>query len=250
MTAFGRTGAMSATTEFGLSPDLITLAKGLSSAYAPISAVMVGLLRASGGSGRRARDPRRPRRRGHSRPRTGHGAQAHAMPRRLRRHRRLRAAAGQQAEKSYRSVLAEPRSVYRQRLLSVREPTDVGEDPRRDPLQRTLEGLHLQVVRPNERDDACASGGEGDGRGDAVAARMHLLVLGGHLSGGERQPDRRGRMHGGPSLFCRGHHTAEMRSERAPQGLQGVSGLPVQQQGRAGGLGQRVQSRTRDERQR
>ncbi|MFJ4468225.1 aminotransferase class III-fold pyridoxal phosphate-dependent enzyme [Streptomyces sp. NPDC089424] len=42
VTAFGRTGAMFATTEFGLSPDLITLAKGLSSAYAPISAVMVG----------------------------------------------------------------------------------------------------------------------------------------------------------------------------------------------------------------
>ncbi|MEU9442258.1 aminotransferase class III-fold pyridoxal phosphate-dependent enzyme [Streptomyces sp. NPDC048304] len=42
VTGFGRTGAMFATTEFGLSPDLITLAKGLSSAYAPISAVMVG----------------------------------------------------------------------------------------------------------------------------------------------------------------------------------------------------------------
>ncbi|MEU2623378.1 aminotransferase class III-fold pyridoxal phosphate-dependent enzyme [Streptomyces sp. NPDC007157] len=42
VTGFGRTGAMFATTEFGLAPDLITLAKGLSSAYAPISAVLVG----------------------------------------------------------------------------------------------------------------------------------------------------------------------------------------------------------------
>lgn len=42
VTGFGRTGAMFATTEFGLSPDLITVAKGLSSAYAPISAVLVG----------------------------------------------------------------------------------------------------------------------------------------------------------------------------------------------------------------
>lgn len=42
VTGFGRTGAMFATEEFGLSPDLITVAKGLSSAYAPISAVLVG----------------------------------------------------------------------------------------------------------------------------------------------------------------------------------------------------------------
>ncbi|WP_258056117.1 aspartate aminotransferase family protein [Streptomyces sp. Ru62] len=42
VTAFGRTGSMFATAEFGLRPDLVTLAKGLSSAYAPISAVMVG----------------------------------------------------------------------------------------------------------------------------------------------------------------------------------------------------------------
>ncbi|MFD1276936.1 aminotransferase class III-fold pyridoxal phosphate-dependent enzyme [Streptomyces kaempferi] len=42
VTGFGRTGAMFATTEFDLSPDLITVAKGLSSAYAPISAVLVG----------------------------------------------------------------------------------------------------------------------------------------------------------------------------------------------------------------
>ncbi|KOV74870.1 class III aminotransferase [Streptomyces sp. AS58] len=41
ITGFGRTGSMFATTEFGLSPDMITLAKGLSSAYLPISAVMV-----------------------------------------------------------------------------------------------------------------------------------------------------------------------------------------------------------------
>jgi 4-aminobutyrate---pyruvate transaminase len=42
ITGFGRTGSMFATTEFALTPDIITLAKGLSSAYLPISAVMVG----------------------------------------------------------------------------------------------------------------------------------------------------------------------------------------------------------------
>lgn len=42
ITGFGRTGSMFATTEFGMNPDMITLAKGLSSAYLPISAVMVG----------------------------------------------------------------------------------------------------------------------------------------------------------------------------------------------------------------
>ena len=42
ITGFGRTGSMFATHEFGLKPDIITLAKGLSSAYLPISAVMVG----------------------------------------------------------------------------------------------------------------------------------------------------------------------------------------------------------------
>jgi 4-aminobutyrate---pyruvate transaminase len=42
ITGFGRTGAMFATQEFDLKPDMITLAKGLSSAYAPISAVIVG----------------------------------------------------------------------------------------------------------------------------------------------------------------------------------------------------------------
>jgi 4-aminobutyrate--pyruvate transaminase len=42
VTGFGRTGSMFATEEFGLKPDMITLAKGLSSAYAPISAVLVG----------------------------------------------------------------------------------------------------------------------------------------------------------------------------------------------------------------
>ncbi|MFF3753416.1 aminotransferase [Streptomyces sp. NPDC002018] len=41
ITAFGRLGALFATTEFGLRPDMITLAKGLSSAYMPISALMV-----------------------------------------------------------------------------------------------------------------------------------------------------------------------------------------------------------------
>jgi 4-aminobutyrate--pyruvate transaminase len=42
ITAFGRTGSMFASTEFGLTPDMITCAKGLSSAYQPISAVLVG----------------------------------------------------------------------------------------------------------------------------------------------------------------------------------------------------------------
>ncbi|MFI9004509.1 aminotransferase [Streptomyces sp. NPDC053541] len=42
ITGFGRTGSLFATTEFDLRPDMITLAKGLSSAYLPISAVMVG----------------------------------------------------------------------------------------------------------------------------------------------------------------------------------------------------------------
>jgi 4-aminobutyrate--pyruvate transaminase len=42
VTGFGRTGSMFGTAEFGLSPDMITLAKGLSSSYLPISAVMVG----------------------------------------------------------------------------------------------------------------------------------------------------------------------------------------------------------------
>jgi 4-aminobutyrate---pyruvate transaminase len=42
ITGFGRTGSMFATKEFDLNPDMITLAKGLSSAYQPISAVMVG----------------------------------------------------------------------------------------------------------------------------------------------------------------------------------------------------------------
>lgn len=41
ITAFGRTGSMFGTTEFGLRPDLVTVAKGLSSAYLPISAVLV-----------------------------------------------------------------------------------------------------------------------------------------------------------------------------------------------------------------
>ena len=42
ITGFGRTGSMFACEEFDLHPDMITLAKGLSSAYLPISAVMVG----------------------------------------------------------------------------------------------------------------------------------------------------------------------------------------------------------------
>lgn len=42
ITGFGRTGSMFATEEFVLRPDMITVAKGLSSAYLPISAVLVG----------------------------------------------------------------------------------------------------------------------------------------------------------------------------------------------------------------
>jgi 4-aminobutyrate---pyruvate transaminase len=42
ITGFGRTGSMFATEEFDLKPDMITVAKGLSSAYLPISAVIVG----------------------------------------------------------------------------------------------------------------------------------------------------------------------------------------------------------------
>jgi 4-aminobutyrate---pyruvate transaminase len=41
ITGFGRTGDMFGTTAFGLRPDIITVAKGLSSAYLPISAVLV-----------------------------------------------------------------------------------------------------------------------------------------------------------------------------------------------------------------
>ncbi len=41
ITAFGRTGNMFGTTSMGLKPDMIVCAKGLSSAYIPISALMV-----------------------------------------------------------------------------------------------------------------------------------------------------------------------------------------------------------------
>jgi adenosylmethionine-8-amino-7-oxononanoate aminotransferase len=39
---FGRTGTMFTTEQFGVVPDLMTMAKGLSSGYAPIAAVAVG----------------------------------------------------------------------------------------------------------------------------------------------------------------------------------------------------------------
>ncbi len=42
ISAFGRLGAWSAAERFGLSPDFMALAKGLSSGYQPISAVMIG----------------------------------------------------------------------------------------------------------------------------------------------------------------------------------------------------------------
>ncbi|MCZ9346739.1 aminotransferase class III-fold pyridoxal phosphate-dependent enzyme, partial [Streptomyces sp. TRM76130] len=41
ITGYGRTGSMFATAEFGLRPDIITTAKGLSSSYLPISATLV-----------------------------------------------------------------------------------------------------------------------------------------------------------------------------------------------------------------
>ncbi|MPW20413.1 aminotransferase class III-fold pyridoxal phosphate-dependent enzyme [Paraburkholderia sp. CNPSo 3157] len=42
VTGFGRTGAMFGSHKFDIKPDLITVAKGMTSAYAPLSAVMVG----------------------------------------------------------------------------------------------------------------------------------------------------------------------------------------------------------------
>ena len=40
--AFGRLGTQMGSQMFGMQPDLITTAKGLTSAYAPLSAVIVG----------------------------------------------------------------------------------------------------------------------------------------------------------------------------------------------------------------
>jgi len=42
VTAFGRIGAWFGSTVYGMQPDLITVAKGLTSAYAPLSAVIIG----------------------------------------------------------------------------------------------------------------------------------------------------------------------------------------------------------------
>jgi L-2,4-diaminobutyrate transaminase len=42
ITGFGRTGAMFGSDKYGMTPDLITVAKGLTSAYAPLSACIVG----------------------------------------------------------------------------------------------------------------------------------------------------------------------------------------------------------------
>jgi L-2,4-diaminobutyrate transaminase len=42
ITGFGRTGRMFGSQLYGIEPDLMTLAKGLTSAYAPLSAVLVG----------------------------------------------------------------------------------------------------------------------------------------------------------------------------------------------------------------
>jgi taurine---2-oxoglutarate transaminase len=41
MTGFGRTGAAFAATRFGVEPDIITFAKGVSSAYVPVGGIMV-----------------------------------------------------------------------------------------------------------------------------------------------------------------------------------------------------------------
>ncbi|EGH46577.1 hypothetical protein PSYPI_31441, partial [Pseudomonas syringae pv. pisi str. 1704B] len=40
--AFGRLGSKMGSQRYGMSPDLITTAKGLTSAYAPLSAVIIG----------------------------------------------------------------------------------------------------------------------------------------------------------------------------------------------------------------
>lgn len=42
VTAFGRTGEMFGCTKYGIKPDLITIAKGLTSAYVPLSGAIVG----------------------------------------------------------------------------------------------------------------------------------------------------------------------------------------------------------------
>lgn len=42
VTAFGRIGAWFGSSVYGMQPDLITVAKGLTSAYAPLSAVLIG----------------------------------------------------------------------------------------------------------------------------------------------------------------------------------------------------------------
>jgi L-2,4-diaminobutyrate transaminase len=42
VTGFGRTGSMFGSDHFGIKPDLITIAKGLTSAYTPLSGVIVG----------------------------------------------------------------------------------------------------------------------------------------------------------------------------------------------------------------
>ncbi|MFZ4069955.1 MAG: aminotransferase class III-fold pyridoxal phosphate-dependent enzyme [Caulobacterales bacterium] len=42
VTGFGRVGEMMGSTVWGITPDLVTLAKGLTSGYAPLSAVLVG----------------------------------------------------------------------------------------------------------------------------------------------------------------------------------------------------------------
>ena len=67
---FGRTGTMFATEQFGIVPDIMTMAKGLSSGYAPIAAAIVrdvGLRRLQGEQGSAdgppahlRRPPRRP----------------------------------------------------------------------------------------------------------------------------------------------------------------------------------------------
>ena len=54
ITGFGRTGAWFASTRWGLEPDLITCAKGLTSGYLPMGAVVAQLMasaRANGDGG-------------------------------------------------------------------------------------------------------------------------------------------------------------------------------------------------------
>ena len=95
--AYGRIGSMFACNDFGYVPDIITCAKGLTSGYSPIGAMIASdrlfepfndgtdgvrprlhLRRAPGVVGGGAGQPRHLRARGHQRPRQGDGARVPA----------------------------------------------------------------------------------------------------------------------------------------------------------------------------